>query len=212
MELNNHLIANINYITIKIYYIYKHYRVNNNNINIFASQISNKINNKIMIKVKQINAVSAYNVLKQIKTKELPAEVAIAIWKNVKNLKGIATSYEEAIKDSKESLKGDNDEEMGKLLEELQKKETDEAAGKYTFTRTDTENRIKVTEYYSNVQNKLTKFIKELDNKEVEVEHITIKEDDLIKALIGTDFNIGVLELIDFLFEDAPKADDKENK
>ena len=101
---------------------------------------------------------------------------------------------------------------MGKLLEELQKKETDEAAGKYTFTRTDTENRIKVTEYYSNVQNKLTKFIKELDNKEVEVEHITIKEDDLIKALIGTDFNIGVLELIDFLFEDAPKADNKENK
>ena len=54
--------------------------------------------------------------------------------------------------------------------------------------------------------------IKELDNKEVEVEHITIKEDDLIKALIGTDFNIGVLELIDFLFEDAPKADNKENK
>ena len=165
-----------------------------------------------MIKVKQINAVSAYNVLKQIKTKELPAEVAIAIWKNVKNLKAIATSYEEAIKDSKESLKGDNDEEMGKLLEELQKKETDEAAGKYTFTRTDTENRIKVTEYYSNVQAKLTKFIKELDNKEVEVEHIAIKEDDLIKALIGTDFNIGVLELIDFLFEDAPKADNKENK
>ena len=59
-----------------------------------------------MIKVKQSNAVSAYNVLKQIKTKELPAEVAIAIWKNVKVLKPIATSYEEAIKDSKESLKG----------------------------------------------------------------------------------------------------------
>ena len=183
-----------------------------NSFLIFASQISNRINTKIMIKVKQINAVSAYNVLKQIKTKELPAEVAIAIWKNVKNLKAIATSYEEAIKDSKESLKGDNDEEMGKLLEELQKKETDEAAGKYTFTRTDTENRIKVTEYYSNVQTKLTKFIKELDNKEVEVEHITIKEDDLIKALIGTDFNIGVLELIDFLFEDTAKADDKEDK
>ena len=54
--------------------------------------------------------------------------------------------------------------------------------------------------------------IKELDNKEVEVEHTTINEDDLIKALIGTDFNIGVLELIDFLFEDAPKADNKENK
>ena len=82
-----------------------------------------------MIKVKQSNAVSAYNVLKQIKTKELPAEVAIAIWKNVKVLKPIATSYEEAIKDSKESLKGSNDEEMSKLLAELQKKETDEAAG-----------------------------------------------------------------------------------
>ena len=154
-----------------------------------------------MIKVKQSNAVSAYNVLKQIKTKELPAEVAIAIWKNVKVLKPIATSYEEAIKDSKESLKGDNDEEMSKLLAELQKKETDEAAGKYTFT-----------EYYSNAQNKLNAFIKDLDNKEVEVEHTTIKEDDLIKALIGTDFNIGVIELIDFLFEDAPKADDKEDK
>ena len=49
-----------------------------------------------MIKVKQSNAVSAYNVLKQIKTKELPAEVAIAIWKNVKVLKPIATSYEDA--------------------------------------------------------------------------------------------------------------------
>ena len=116
-----------------------------------------------MIKVKQINAVSAYNVLKQIKTKELPAEVAIAIWKNVKVLKPIATSYEEAIKDSKESLKGDNDEEMSKLLAELQKKETDEAAGKYTFTRTDNENRVKVTEYYSNAQNKLNAFIKELE-------------------------------------------------
>ena len=46
-----------------------------------------------MIKVKQSNAVSAYNVLKQIKTKELPAEVAISIWKNVKILKPIATSY-----------------------------------------------------------------------------------------------------------------------
>ena len=50
------------------------------------------------------------------------------------------------------------------------------------------------------------------ENKEVEVEHTTIKEDDLIKALIGTDFNIGVIELIDFLFEDATKADDKEDK
>lgn len=165
-----------------------------------------------MIKVKQSNAVSAYNVLKQIKTKELPAEVAIAIWKNVKVLKPIATSYEEAIKDSKESLKGSNDEEMSKLLAELQKKETDEAAGKYTFTRTDNENRVKVTEYYSNAQNKLNAFIKELDNKEVEVEHTTINEDDLIKALIGTDFNIGVIELINFLFEDATKADDKEDK
>ena len=165
-----------------------------------------------MIKVKQSNAVSAYNVLKQIKTKELPAEVAIAIWKNVKVLKPIATSYEEAIKDSKESLKGDNDEEMSKLLNELQKKETDEAAGKYTFTRTDNENRAKVTEYYSNAQNKLNAFVKDLDNKEVEVEHTTINEDDLIKALIGTDFNIGVIELIDFLFEDATKADNKEDK
>ena len=165
-----------------------------------------------MIKVKQSNAVSAYNVLKQIKTKELPAEVAIAIWKNVKVLKPIATSYEEAIKDSKESLKGTNDDEMSKLLAELQKKETDEAAGKYTFTRTDIENRTKVTEYYSNAQNKLNAFIKELDDKEVEVEHTTISEDDLIKALIGTDFNIGVIELIDFLFEDATKADDKEDK
>ena len=31
-------------------------------------------------------------------------------------------------------------------------------------------------------------------------------------TLIGTDFNIGVIELIDFLFEDATKADDKEDK
>ena len=87
-----------------------------------------------------------------------------------------------------------------------------DSAGKYTFTRTDNENRTKVTEYYSNAQNKLNAFIKDLDNKEVEIEHTTIKEDDLIKALIGTDFNIGVIELIDFLFEDAPKADNKEDK
>lgn len=32
-----------------------------------------------MIKVKQSNAVSAYNVLKQIKTKELTAEVALVL-------------------------------------------------------------------------------------------------------------------------------------
>uniref|UniRef100_A0AAU8MGV4 Uncharacterized protein n=1 Tax=Geladintestivirus 3 TaxID=3233135 RepID=A0AAU8MGV4_9CAUD len=162
-----------------------------------------------MIKVKQANAVSAYNVLKQIKTKELPAEVAIVIWKNVKNLKATATSYEEAIKDAKESLKGENDDEMNKLLEELQKKETDEAAGKYTFTRTDNENRAKVTEYYQNAQIKLNKFIKDLDNKEVEVEVVTLSEDDLIKSLIGTDFNIGIIELISFLFEDNPFDTDK---
>ena len=160
-----------------------------------------------MIKVKQSNAVSAYNVLKQIKTKELPAEVAIAIWKNVKVLKPIATSYEEAIKDFNKAIELNQN-----ILAELQKKETDEAAGKYTFTRTDNENRAKVTEYYSNAQNKLNAFIKDLDNKEVEIEHTTINEDDLIKALIGTDFNIGVIELIDFLFEDATKADDKEDK
>ena len=52
--------------------------------------------------------------------------------------------------------------------------------------------------------------LKTLIIKRVEVEHTTINEDDLIKALIGTDFNIGVIELIDFLFEDATKADDKE--
>ena len=129
-----------------------------------------------------------------------------------KSIKTYCNSYEEAIKDSKESLRGNNDDEMSKLLAELQKKETDEAAGKYTFTRTDNENRVKVTEYYSNAQNKLNAFIKDLDNKEVEIEHTTINEDDLIKALIGTDFNIGVIELIDFLFEDATKADDKEDK
>uniref|UniRef100_A0AAU8MH52 Uncharacterized protein n=1 Tax=Geladintestivirus 4 TaxID=3233136 RepID=A0AAU8MH52_9CAUD len=161
------------------------------------------------MKVKQANAVSAYNVLKQIKTKELPAEVAIAIWKNVKNLKATATSCEEAIKDAKESLKGENDDEMSKLLEELQKKETDEAAGKYTFTRTDNENRVKVTEYYQNAQTKLNKFIKDLDDKEVEVEVVTLSEDDLIKALIGTDFNIGIIEFISFLFEDNASDTDK---
>lgn len=41
MELNNCLIDNINYITIKIYYIYKYYIVTNNIINIFATQINN---------------------------------------------------------------------------------------------------------------------------------------------------------------------------
>jgi hypothetical protein len=154
-----------------------------------------------MTKVKQSNAVSAYNVLKQIKTKELPAEVALAIWKNVKSLKPTATSYEDSIKDAKESLKSDNDAEMETLLKELQEKETKEAAGTYTFTRTDNENRIKVTQYYVEAQNKINKFIKELDNKEIEVELTELKEEDIVKAIVGTDFNIGVLELIDFLFD-----------
>lgn len=152
-----------------------------------------------MAKVKTINAVSAYNVLKQIKTKELPAEVVLAIWKNVKALKATATSYEDAIKDAKESLKSEDDDKMNKLLEELQKKEAKQSSGDYTFTRTDNEQRAEVIEYFDAANKKIQKFTKELDEKEIAVQITPIKEDDLVKAFATTDFNIGILELLDFL-------------
>lgn len=161
------------------------------------------------MKVKTENVVGAYNVLKQIKTKELPAEVALAIWKNVKSFKDTATSYEDSVESTKKSLAGDEEEEMTNLLKELQDKEIKEGTGTYTFTRTDNENKIKVTKYFTEAQSKLNKYIKELNDEEVEVTVTTIKEDDLVKAIIGTDYNIGILEVIDFIItkDDTDKAD-----
>lgn len=139
-----------------------------------------------MKKLKTIEVVAAYNLLKTAKINKVSTDAdKFAIIKTTRALKKIAEDFESFKTDSIEALKGENHDEMVKLAQKWQKEEADKV--EVTLTA---EEMQKVNAYFSKYNSDITDCIKEDSKKVHEIEAKEISEESFMQLVGSNDWNI----------------------
>jgi hypothetical protein len=145
------------------------------------------------MKVKTINAIGTYNVLKQVKVNSLSDDSAIAVWKDIKSLREVVNDYEAAIDIAKKSVVDDEFTAKQKEYAELAAiaNPTDEDKAKA--------NAIKV--YFDTKQAQINKYNNELLLKEADIDVTKLTEAELLKAVKDAGLNFDAMEALEMIME-----------
>lgn len=148
-----------------------------------------------MKKIKTIEAVAAYKTLKGFKTSSLSEETMLAVWKNMKALRGISETYDKDIEEAQTSLKDDKLEEMQKKLEKCRDLENKAKDG-YLYTKEDNDLFVEVNTYFAEYRKKTEDYFKQLSDAEVEVEITEIEDAELLKAIKASELSFSDMEML----------------
>lgn len=145
------------------------------------------------MKVKTINAIGTYNVLKQVKINSLSDDSAIAVWKDIKSLREIVNDYEAAIDIAKKSVVDDDFTAKQKEYAELVAiaNPTDEDKAKVDTIKA----------YFDAKQSQLNKYNNELLLKEVDIDITKLTEAELLKAVKDAGLNFEAMEALELVIE-----------
>lgn len=144
------------------------------------------------ITVKQ--CVSAYRILKELKVNSMSDAAMLAVWKNLKVLRPIAEGYDADVKEVVDTINDDKHQQMCQMLPKYRQIEQQAINGEYTLTDEDKAKLQELVDYFTAYRQNADKYIKELEDKEVEVRINKISASELLKALKNTELSVGIME------------------
>lgn len=136
-----------------------------------------------MKKIKTIEAVNAYNTLKELKLNSMSDDVVMNVWKSMKALRSVADTYNKDVEEAQTTLKDDKLEEMQKKLQQAQENERKAKTEGYQYTEEDITLLNEVNDFFNAYKKKTEKYFQDLAEAEVEVELEEIETSELLKAL-----------------------------
>ena len=149
------------------------------------------------MKVKNIKAVEAYRVLKNLKVSGMSDEAMLAVWKNLKALRPVSETYDKDIEEVRATLQDEDFEKMQQRVKDAQ--EVERQAKEEVRDMTDAEKHeiAEINAWFAAWNKKGEEYLKSLAEKEVEVDINPLDAAELLKAFKGSDRT----------FEDAEKLD-----
>lgn len=153
------------------------------------------------MEIKTSIAVSAYDILKNIKVSDLTDEAAISIWRTIKQLRPISEEYNKEKEEVINTLKDDKFDDMQKRLTNAQSRDAKVKAGEYKLTKKDINDIQEINTYYEIFNNKFKKYLEEMNNKLVDININKIPVEELIKVIKSEGKSFNDIEVIDFLFD-----------
>lgn len=136
--------------------------------------------------IKTEEILKVYNIIAQAKYNKLDDDDKIKIWKISRTLKPIQTQYEDDTKDVSEKMKPTDD--FQNKLQKARDYEDSVKEGKTAeMTKEEYDNFLKEFVSYNNT---VQKAIRELLDKEVEIEFSPLSEDAFGKLLSSNDWNL----------------------
>lgn len=147
------------------------------------------------MKVKNIKAVEAYRVLKNLKVSGMSDEAMLAVWKNLKTLRPVSETYDKDIEEVRATLQDEDFEKMQQRVKDAQ--EVERQAKEEVRDMTDAEKHeiAEINAWFAAWNKKGEEYLKSLAEKEVEVDINPLDAAELLKAFKGSDRT----------FEDAEK-------
>lgn len=147
-----------------------------------------------MVNIKTIDAVNAYEALKNLKLSTIDDDMMINIWRNIKTLRKISEEYRKDIEDSRNVINDDEFNIMQQRLHSARIREEKMKNGEYTLTDDDRKDVNEINEYFAKYSAKIEKFNKEIDDKEVNLDIIKIMDSDFLKILKANDKDFSYME------------------
>lgn len=147
------------------------------------------------MKVKNIKAVEAYRVLKNLKVSGMSDEAMLVVWKNLKALRPVSETYDKDIEEVRATLQDEDFEKMQQRVKDAQ--EVERQAKEEVRDMTDAEKHeiAEINAWFAAWNKKGEEYLKSLAEKEVEVDINPLDAAELLKAFKGSDRT----------FEDAEK-------
>lgn len=142
--------------------------------------------------IKQVSEV--YNKLNEIGTKltKMEDKDKFIVIKAMRQMKPVATGYDDFVKDAQEKLKGDGFNEMMEKAKKWQ-----EEGDKTTLT---IEERVSLNAYFNAYNKRVEDCLKEEAEKDVELTYERLQEDAFGKLVSSNDFDVKtIMELNDVL-------------
>lgn len=149
-----------------------------------------------MKKIKTIEAVNAYNTLKELKLNSMNDESMMNVWKSMKALRPVADTYNKDVEEAQTTLKDDKLEEMQKKLQQARENERKAKTEDYQYTEEDITLLNEVNDFFTAYKKKTEKYFQDLAEAEVEVEIEGIETSELLKALKTCEKNFESMETL----------------
>ena len=154
-----------------------------------------------MKKIKTIEAVKAYGVVKGLKLSAIEDEVLIGVWKSIKALRPIAEEFDKSNEEAKKTLQDDEFTEMQTLAGECMEREKALKESGGTMTDSERADVEKVNGYFNELGKKGKTFFDGLAEKEVEVDVDVISADALLKILKANEMSFADMESVAWMTE-----------
>ena len=155
------------------------------------------------MKIKTIQAVNAYDVIKDLKVSNLNEDDIISLWNNIKLLRPVSDEYTKSVEEAKKSLQNDEYNTMVQRVRVAQDRENKVKEGTYTMTEDDIKDTKEINDYFVDFNKKGTDYFKTLDDTEIDIDIKMISDKELIKVIKGNDNVFDTLLKLDFMIEQS---------
>ena len=151
------------------------------------------------MKVQTIKAVNAYKVLKELKVNSMSDDAMLVVWKNMKALRPAAETYDKDVEETRNTLQDDKFKEMQARLQKAQERDGKVKSEGYVLTAADRKDAGEINTWFADWSSKGEKFLKELAEKEIEVEVKMIDAAELLKAFKASDKTFEAMAELEWL-------------
>ena len=153
------------------------------------------------MKIKTIQAVNAYNILKDFKVSNLNEDSIVSLWSDLKLFRPIAEEYNKTVEDTKKTLQDDKYNEMLQRVRIAQERESKVKSEGYVITEDDIKDTKEINEYFAEFNKKGNEYFKSLEDTEVDLDIKTISNEELIKVMKETNNGFETMLKLDFITE-----------
>ena len=153
------------------------------------------------MKIKTIQAVNAYNVIKDLKVSNLNEDDIISLWSDLKLFRPIADEYNKTVEDTKKTLQDDKYNEMVQRVKVAQERESKVNTEGYVMTEDDIKDTKEINEYFAEFNKKGNDYFKNLEDAEIDLDIKTISNEELIKVMKETNNGFETMLKLDFITE-----------
>ena len=153
------------------------------------------------MKIKTIQAVNAYNILKDFKVSNLNEDSIISLWSDLKLFRPIADEYNKTVEDTKKTLQDDKYNEMVQRVKVAQERESKVNTEGYVMTEDDIKDTKEINEYFAEFNKKGNEYFKSLEDTEIDLDIKTISNEELIKVMKETNNGFETMLKLDFITE-----------
>ena len=153
------------------------------------------------MKIKTIQAVNAYNIIKDLKVSNLNEDSIVSLWSDLKLFRPIAEEYNKTVEDTKKTLQDDKYNEMLQRVKIAQERESKVNTEGYVMTEDDIKDTKEINEYFAEFNKKGNEYFKSLEDTEVDLDIKTISNEELIKVMKETNNGFETMLKLDFITE-----------